>query len=128
MPTKKKRVGFIPREKVMNIINKLSFENNLSNSKIVNMLVEEALYKRGIYDIQTGTELNHVNRKSDILLNHLKNKSEGKNQSHKSSLDINKETSQDIFYRDKNNSFNLETYEKFKLFLKFQEMISNENN
>ena len=33
MPTKKKRVGFIPREDVMRIIDKLSVENNLSNSK-----------------------------------------------------------------------------------------------
>ena len=33
MPTKKKRVGFIPREDVMRIIEKLSIENNLSNSK-----------------------------------------------------------------------------------------------
>ena len=31
MPTKKKRVGFIPREDVMRIIDMLSIENNLSN-------------------------------------------------------------------------------------------------
>ena len=37
MPTKKKRVGFIPREDVMRIIEKLSTENNLSNSKINNL-------------------------------------------------------------------------------------------
>ena len=43
MPTKKKRVGFIPREDVMRIIDKLSIENNLSNSKIISILVEEAL-------------------------------------------------------------------------------------
>ena len=42
MPTKKKRVGFIPREEVMRIIEKLSTENNLSNSKIISILVEEA--------------------------------------------------------------------------------------
>ena len=35
MPTKKKRVGFIPREDVLRIIDKLSIENNLSNSKIL---------------------------------------------------------------------------------------------
>ena len=33
MPTKKKRVGFIPREEVMKIIDKLSLENNLIPSK-----------------------------------------------------------------------------------------------
>ena len=50
MPTKKKRVGFIPREDVMRIIEKLSTENNLSNSKIISILVEEALSVRGIFN------------------------------------------------------------------------------
>ena len=54
MPTKKKRVGFIPREDVMKIIDKLSIENNLSNSKIINILVEEALSKRGIFNKKIG--------------------------------------------------------------------------
>ena len=54
MPTKKKRVGFIPRDEVMLIIDKLSIENNLSNSKIISILVEEALSKRGIFNKKTG--------------------------------------------------------------------------
>ena len=48
MPTKKRRVGFIPRSEVLALINKLSYENNLSNSKIINILVEEALNRRGM--------------------------------------------------------------------------------
>ena len=54
MPTKKKRVGFIPREDVMKIIDKLSIENNLSNSKIISLLVEEALSIRGIFNKKNG--------------------------------------------------------------------------
>ena len=54
MPTKKKRVGFIPREDVMRIIDKLSIENNLSNSKIISILVEEALSTRGIFNKKNG--------------------------------------------------------------------------
>ena len=54
MPTKKKRVGFIPREDVMRIIEKLSTENNLSNSKIISILVEEALSVRGIFNKKNG--------------------------------------------------------------------------
>ena len=50
MPTKKKRVGFIPREDVMRVIDKLSIENNLSYSKIISILVEEALSIRGIFN------------------------------------------------------------------------------
>jgi len=54
MPTKKKRVGFIPREDVMRIIEKLSTENYLSNSKIISILVEEALSIRGIFNKKNG--------------------------------------------------------------------------
>ena len=54
MPTKKKRVGFIPREDVMRIIENLSIENNLSNSKIISILVEEALSVRGIFNKKKG--------------------------------------------------------------------------
>ena len=54
MPTKKKRVGFIPREDVMRIIDNLSIENNLSNSKIISILVEEALSRRGIFNKNNG--------------------------------------------------------------------------
>jgi len=64
MPTKKKRVGFIPREGVMKILDKLSFENNLSNSKIISILVEEALAQRGLFNIETGKEkLLYINEK-----------------------------------------------------------------
>ena len=62
MPTKKKRVGFIPREDVMRIIDKLSIENNLSNSKIISILVEEALSIRGIFNKKMVKKLNHINR------------------------------------------------------------------
>ena len=54
MPTKKKRVGFIPRDEVMKIIDELSMENNLSNSKIISILVEEALSSRGIFNKKKG--------------------------------------------------------------------------
>ena len=54
MPTKKKRLGFIPRQDVMKIIDKLSVENNLSNSKIISILVEEALSIRGIFNKKIG--------------------------------------------------------------------------
>ena len=57
MPTKKKRVGFIPRDDVMRIIDKLSIENNLSNSKIISILVEEALSMRGIFNKKNGKEI-----------------------------------------------------------------------
>ena len=62
MPTKKKRVGFIPREDVMRIIDKLSIENNLSNSKIISILVEEALSIRGIFNKKNGKAIQSYQR------------------------------------------------------------------
>ena len=50
MPTKKRRIGFIPRLDVLNVINNISKEEKLSNSKVVNILIEEALYARGLIE------------------------------------------------------------------------------
>ena len=69
MPTKKKRVGFIPREDVMRIIDKLSIENNLSNSKIINILVEEALSIRGIFNKKNGKATQSYQLNEDNLQN-----------------------------------------------------------
>jgi len=48
MPTKKRRIGFIPRFDVLKIIHKISEQEKLSNSKVVSNLIEEALYTRGL--------------------------------------------------------------------------------
>ena len=48
MPTKKRRIGFIPRVEVLKVINQISEEEKFSNSKVVNILIEEALYARGL--------------------------------------------------------------------------------
>ena len=93
MPTKKKRVGFIPREEVMKIIDKLSIENNLSNSKIISILVEEALSIRGIFDKKNGKVVNSYLK--------IKDNSDYISEEH----------------------IDLHTYKKFLSFLKFQEMM-----
>ncbi len=50
MPTQRKRIGFLPRMEVQNIINKICNHNKLSQSKVTGILVEEALSYRGILD------------------------------------------------------------------------------
>ena len=50
MPTKKRRIGFIPRFDVLSVINEISEVEKLSNSKVVNILIEEALYARGLIE------------------------------------------------------------------------------
>ena len=127
MPTKKKRVGFIPREDVMRIIDKLSTENNLSNSKIISILVEEALSVRGIFNKKNGkvtqsyyssnNNLQNLPDNSDDCLDNAKTSMDTKLRNHfipSKSPHLN-EANQE--------SFDLQTYKKFLLFLKFQEMI-----
>ena len=48
MPTQRRRIGFLPRSEVQNIIDKISNHNKLSQSKVTGILVEEALISRGV--------------------------------------------------------------------------------
>ena len=132
MPTKKKRVGFIPREEVMRIIDKLSIENNLSNSKIISILVEEALSIRGIFNKENGKvtqsyQQNNDNSKiiSDNSTRFIDNEEFSintrlGNKSHSSTSNNLNEL--------KRESFDLQTYKKFLSFLKFQEMMDKYNS
>ena len=126
MPTKKKRVGFIPREDVMRIIDKLSIENNLSNSKIISILVEEALSIRGIFNKKNGK----------VTQSYQQNNNQSQNLSENSSDFIDNEKfsidtklinhfipGKSTHLNEANNeAFDLKTYKKFLSFLKFQEM------
>ena len=47
MPSQRKRIGFLPSEEVHEIINNLCRANEISQSKITGLLVEEALRSRG---------------------------------------------------------------------------------
>ena len=131
MPTKKKRVGFIPREDVMRIIDKLSIENNLSNSKIISILVEEALSIRGIFNKKNGKVTQSYQSNEENSKNLFDNSGDftdnailsidnnlGKHFIPIESTHLNEENHED---------FDLKTYKKFLSFLKFQEMMDKYN-
>ena len=125
MPTKKRRVGFIPRSDVLDLINKLSFESNLSISKIINILVEEALYKRGIFNINNGNVFNYENKiylDSDnqiLVKNDDKDFSNGFN---------NFKNTENQYINEASDEFiDKEIYEKFLMFLQFQEKMKKRN-
>ena len=48
MPNKVKRIGYLPRRRVLEIIDEISKSESISRSKVVGILVEEALDARGI--------------------------------------------------------------------------------
>ena len=127
MPTKKRRVGFIPRNDVFEIINKLSFENNLSISKIINILVEEALYKRGIYNIKTGKATKNkdwisLDNENNLVIG---NNKDGLLNKFKNNFIDNENLRQNEV---KDDILDSEIYAKFLIFLKFQEKMKARTN
>ena len=130
MPTKKKRVGFIPREDVMRIIDKLSIENNLSNSKIISILVEEALSMRGIFNKKNGKAIQSYQQTNDKSQN-LSANSGNFFDIAKLSIDTKKGNNNSVKSTHLNEAnqeaFDLQTYKKFLSFLKFLEMMDKYN-
>ena len=131
MPTKKKRVGFIPREDVMRIIDKLSIENNLSNSKIISILVEEAHSIRGIFNKKNGKvtqSYQAINYHSQKLTGNSGNLKDFEKLSIDSKYGSYLNSSKSTHLNEVNQEiFDLQTYKKFLSFLKFQEMMDKFN-
>ena len=131
MPTKKKRVGFIPREDVMRIIDKLSIENNLSNSKIISILVEEALSIRGIFNKNNGKATKSYQLHEENSQNLFDNSGDfidNAKHSFDNKLGNHFFSSKSTYSNEKNQEdFDLLTYKKFLSFLKFQEMMNKYN-
>ena len=65
MPSQRKRIGFLPSEKVHEIIDKLCRANEFSQSKVTGLLVEEALRSRGVlsdsFNMNTSDKNNFIN-------------------------------------------------------------------
>ena len=122
MPTKKRRVGFIPRIEVLNLIIKLSFESNLSNSKIINILVEEALSNRGMFNLKTGKAFETNNKYTEDGKNilNLENVKGEFNNSFKSNF----LGDQNLYTKEVNEELlDKEIYAKFLMFLQFEEKM-----
>ena len=113
MPTKKRRIGFIPRLDVLKVINQISKDEKLSNSKVVNILIEESLCARGLIKKTDTNQLkydyedfvNNINYLEDIF--HVD--------------DFKFENGKKIFQESKNNS---KMYKIFIQFLHFKKMMN----
>jgi len=68
-----KRIGYLPRKRVLEIIDKISQTESISRSKVVGILVEEALGARGIENFGFGNNINLNNKKVKNLSNTIKN-------------------------------------------------------
>ena len=125
MPTKKRRLGFIPNSNVLALIMQLSSESNLSCAKVINILVEEALYNRGMINITSSAIFrdNNNNILEESSEDNLKIVNNEFTNNYKNLL--NKEK---IHFKNVNEEpFDNEIYTKFLMFLKFQEKMKNTN-
>ena len=74
MENKVKRIGYLPRKRVLEIIDEISKSESISRSKVVGILVEEALDARGIANFGYSNISKTNKYKSDNFKNlHNKN-------------------------------------------------------
>ena len=69
MENKVKRIGYLPRKRVLEIIDAISKSESISRSKVVGILVEEALDSRGIANFGYGNNSKSNLYKSDNYKN-----------------------------------------------------------
>ena len=109
MPTKKRRIGFIPRFDVLKVICHISEEEKLSNSKVVNILIEEALYARGL--IKSIEKKLFSEEYKDFVTN----------TNYLEEVDLKFDNGDEFFKESKNKS---KLYKRFLQFLHFKKMMS----
>ena len=127
MPSIRKRIGYLPSINAQKTITKIANKEKLSQSKVVGILVEEALKARGLFKLQN---------------NNLARKRIYNNESHLNNSFINDSDLDELIsdkgitynskkYKHKSNyllseseeAYNEELFEQFKKFILFQKMI-----
>ena len=73
MENQVKRIGYLPRKRVLEIIDEISKSESISRSKVVGILVEEALDARGIVNFGYSNTIKTNSYKTDIYKESSKN-------------------------------------------------------
>ena len=82
MENKVKRIGYLPRKRVLEIIDEISKSESISRSKVVGILVEEALDARGIANFgysnisKQNLQKSEIYKENQIDHKHLKDEDE----------------------------------------------------
>ena len=128
MPSTRKRIGYLPSINAQETITKIANKEKLSQSKVVGILVEEALIAREGIDLQNSNEL----IRKDLY--GRKNNTDNSTLSHNELDELISDkgityNTKKYNYTSKVNSseprekFNEELFEQFKQFILFQKMI-----
>ncbi len=125
MPSLRKRIGYLPSINAQETITKIATEEKLSQSKVVGILVEEALIARGCFNLQNSNNLirkklyGNQNRMSsstfkyndlDELISDKGIIYNTKKNTHNPELDLS----------EQKGNYNEELFEQFKQFILFQ--------
>ncbi len=128
MPSIKKRIGYLPSPNIQEVITKIAKKEKLSQSKVVGILVEEALIARGLFNINNTNYLISKN-KYDFKTN-MDNSSINHNDLDEliSDKGITYNTKKyklntDETLSESTEEYNKELFEQFKQFIQFQKMI-----
>ena len=129
MPSTRKRIGFLPSILAHDIINDICDHENISQSKLTGILVEEALYARGLFNINNLSSSHNRNKYINRLENYCDTKSSKKDifsiKEKKNQRDIeNNNLIIDKFY----SKIEFELLNEFIEFQKFKQMVSERNN
>ena len=79
MENKVKRIGYLPRKRVLEIIDEISKSESISRSKVVGILVEEALDARGIANFGYSNIQNSNLHKSNLYKSDIYKESKNDN-------------------------------------------------
>ena len=125
MPSIRKRIGYLPSLNAQKTITKIANKEKLSQSKVVGILVEEAIIARAGFDHQDSNDLIRYkqNRKGKNIDNSSFNYNDFDELISDKGITYNTKTDN---YKSEVNSyehkeeFNEELFEQFKQFIQFQ--------
>ena len=128
MPSIRKRIGYLPSINIQEIITNIAKKEKLSQSKVVGILVEEALIARGLFDVRNTTDLIRKSsfREKTHINNPLFNYSDLDELISDKGISYNKKQSQrpsDEFLSSTRETYNEDLFEQFKQFILFKNMI-----
>ena len=127
MPSIRKRIGYLPSINAQETITKIANKEKLSQSKVVGILVEEALIARGGFDLKNSNGVIRSNQhgKGDTFDNsYLKYNDFDELISDKGITYNNSKykNNSDFNLSESRESFNEELFEQFKQFILFLKM------
>ena len=122
MPSIRKRIGYLPSINAQKTISKIANKENLSQSKVVGILVEEALTARSGFELQSSNDLIKKNlyRKENHSDNSSINHNDVDELISDEGITYNTKKYKYNSQLDLSENLNEELFEQFKQFILFQ--------